>query len=188
MVPVNNVLWSIKIGGTQDGKTDWIDLGWKTAAEASASNAPCYSSPFIFVTGPARVLFATHGSREGGSPSNRLFRRLYSTAGVFSKTGGTTSTALASGFTGMDDPRSSPIVINVSGQVYAFAGDGGGYVNRFPFDPATASFGTRSTFPSGGVSLGASIDSPVLVDVLGGNIYFGADNGRVYQIGQVSLQ
>lgn len=84
-----------------------------------------------------------------------------------------------------DDPKSSPLVFSpVSGTTYAYVGDYSGHLNRF--DAPTLD--SRSTFPSGGTGIGGRIESPVLMDYAGGNVYFGASDGRVYQIGQVSLQ
>jgi hypothetical protein len=81
------------------------------------------------------------------------------------------------------DPYSSPLVFQLGATKYAYIGDGGGYLNRY--NTANAA---RSTFPSGSTGIGARIDTPIVVDYIGGNIYFGGNNGRVYQIDQSTLQ
>lgn len=138
------------------------------------------SSPFIDWT--ARVVFS---GNEG-----RLWRTRYNADGTFMNGGGTHISATVRSQRFIDDPYSSPLMFNPAGTKYVYLGDSGGYLNRWTADTLS----NRQTFPAGNQGLPAAIDSPILVDYLNGNIYFGTtdwDNQpdhRLYQIGQVSLQ
>ena len=188
-VTLGNVTWSIHLGGANDAATDYVEMGWQTATEAAANNVLHYSSPFIFIDKTTRVLFTAHGKDQTDGQTNRLHRRLYNADGTFVKTG-LTSAVVRGSFSAMSDPKSSPIVFRPTSTdpIYAFVGDSLGYLNRFVYDESTQSYGTSSTFPTSSPSTVGAIESPVIVDIVGGNLYFGANDSRVYQIGQASLQ
>jgi hypothetical protein len=81
------------------------------------------------------------------------------------------------------DPYSSPVMYMPVGTNYVYIGDGDRRLNRWNADTMS----NRLTFSIGG-SGGTRLRSPIVIDYADGNIYFGADNGRVYQITQSQLQ
>jgi hypothetical protein len=85
-----------------------------------------------------------------------------------------------------DDPRSSPVVFNPGGTKYVYIGDAGGYLNRY----TASTLGTRTTYPAGSTPIAGPIDGAILVDYVGGFIYFGSGVGsnRVHQVRQTDLQ
>lgn len=85
-------------------------------------------------------------------------------------------------------PRSSPLWVATDTTSYMYIGDGGGFMNRFD---ANSAFLNPPTFSRLSLQLLPSTtdsDSPVIMDFFTGNIYFGATNGRVYQLSQSLLQ
>jgi hypothetical protein len=134
------------------------------------------SSPFV--DGNTRYVYKGH---EG-----RLWRVRYNTAGTAWQTPSSVDVNNgANGFPGGNDPHSTPIIFQPGMTPYVYIGDGGGRLNRFNADPMTQA--SRLTFPETG-GVGNRIDSPVVVDYIGGNVYFGANNGRIYQISQTTLK
>jgi hypothetical protein len=181
-VAVNNVMWSVKL---TTGATHSVELGWHDDSEAQAGNFECYSSPFLYSdASTVPTLFIAHGkdqARSGDGTGPRLHRRTYHSDGTFD-TDNLTSAVV--GGSDLSYPRSSPLVFKPtpSSPVYVYVGDETGALNRFDYTTASA-FTNHATF-----SAGSSIESPIVIDTTSGNLYFGANNGRVYQIGQASLR
>jgi PQQ-like domain len=177
---VNNVFYSINIG---TGTINSIEGGWQNGTEAQANDVPEYSSPWADPSLMTVVL--GHGkdqSDTGGEQGPRCHRRDYSAAGVFNTTT-LTSAATIDTNGALDNPHSSPLVLhNADSSVYVFIGDHGGNLNRWTY---TTDFTNQQHFSTGHAS---SIESPIMIDYMAGNIYFGDDTGRVYQISQSSLQ
>jgi outer membrane protein assembly factor BamB len=160
-----DLLWSVNL--TTGAKTS-------TSISLQANASPCVSSAYVDL--PTLSVYVGH---EGA-----LWRATYNATGAWT---GTPRSAVVRGddTTTTNDPTSSPLVFSPTpGTTYAYMGDYGGYLNRWT-GPTLA---TRATFPAGATGIGARIESPVMIDYVNGNLYFGANNGRVYQIGQVSLQ
>ncbi|HEY2746330.1 MAG TPA: PQQ-binding-like beta-propeller repeat protein [Polyangia bacterium] len=114
-----------------------------------------YSSPFIdFATGYVYLAF-----------NNQLWRAGWDGTAL---TSGFVATAHALAGSNSDAgyPKSSPLAFN--GHVWV--GDGGGFVNRYASD----SFAFENATPQYGVT----VDTTPLIDIAGGNIYFGT-NGTV---------
>ncbi|HEV8129837.1 MAG TPA: PQQ-binding-like beta-propeller repeat protein [Acidobacteriota bacterium] len=80
-------------------------------------------------------------------------------------------------------PRSSPLWVSGATD-YAYIGDGGGYMNRFTANNASASPSLSNYFQTLTQIAGDTSDSPPIMDYFTGNIYFGAKNGRLYQLSQ----
>jgi hypothetical protein len=161
-VGVNYTLWSVRLA---DGFARSISL--------PQGQYPCTSSPFVDLA--TMSVFIGHGAR--------IWRVSYDATAAF--TGVRAGSVRVSDPTTLDDPKSSPLVFSPSpGTTYAYIGDSGGYLNRY----TASALGSRSTFPAGNTGVGGKIESPIVMDYTNGNVYFGADNGRVYQVGQVSLQ
>ncbi len=196
---VNNVMWSINLGGTSDGTTHSVELGWSNGTEAHLGDQSCYTSPMVYfdgTTNPATpTVVIAHGKNQGaGNEGPRLHRRTYQSTGVFD-TGNLTSVAAGTcanpnscTAAELTWPRSSPLMFQptASSPIYAFVGDNTGTLERWQYTSAAA-FTNESTFVITGSGT-LSIESPVLIDYVNGNIYFGSDNGRVYQISQSTLQ
>ncbi|HEY2746329.1 MAG TPA: PQQ-binding-like beta-propeller repeat protein [Polyangia bacterium] len=72
-------------------------------------------------------------------------------------------------------PKSSPMVFN--GHVWV--GDGAGYVNRF----SSSDFSFEAVTPQ----YGATIDTTPLIDIAGGNIYYGTNGTTTTQHGHVTV-
>jgi hypothetical protein len=178
---VKNTMWSVRLS---DGHADYVEMGWQNRAEAAANNVEAYSAPSIN-WGATRAVFLGHGKAQpdGSTPSSRLHRRFYDASGNIDKVNLSSVALYGQTSSDLTRPHSSAIgiPINAQGDVYAFIGDGGGYLNKFAFTGELAT--TPTTFSSG-----SEIESPVLVDYMGGNIYFGNDSGRVYQISQSTLK
>ena len=150
LVGVNNQVAVVDIDPTT-GCTTGTTACPVTIATVGKS-AIFYSSPFIdFANGYVYVAF-----------NNALWRA------------GWDGTALTSGFVAAAHalagrnsdagyPKSSPLAFN--GHVWV--GDGGGFVNRYAAD----TFAFENVTPQ----YGASVDTTPLVDVAGGNIYFGTN-------------
>lgn len=143
-----------------------------TSISTSGAAAPCASSPYVDLA--TLSVFVGH--------KGSIWRASYSTAGAWT---GTRSAAVKSNDASTaNDPTSTPLVFSpLPGTTYAYIGDFGGFLNRW----TASTLATPSAFPSGVTGVGAKIESPVMVDYMNGNIYFGASTGRIYQIGQVSL-
>lgn len=182
-VDVNNVMWSVLL---TTGATNSIEMGWTTGAEAQAGNVPCYSSPFLYSDANVSLtVFAAHGKNQGnGSTGPRLHRRNYATTGVFNA--GTLTSMAAGSSADLSYPRSSPIVFQptAGGPVYTYVGDDSGRLLRWTYTNAGFAAAANFTIPTAP----QEIDSPIIVDTANGNIYFGSNNGRIYQINQSSLQ
>jgi hypothetical protein len=86
-------------------------------------------------------------------------------------------------------PRSSPLWIqDASGTSdFMYIGDGGGYINRFDATGFTSPsrLGTFQFQSLATVATDNDSDSPVIMDFFTGNIYFGSNSYRVYQLTQV---
>jgi len=182
-VTVNNVMWTVRLA---TGAAQSVEGGWQNATEAAANNVPCYSSPWIDPT--IRTMFVAHGKNQNNLPSqqNRVHRREYFATGGF-RTDNLTSVATAGvgNPVSLSDPKSSPLVLRQSASLaWVYVGDAGGILNRWDYG---TSFSNQQTFNTGAGAAGA-IESPIMVDVLGGYIYFGSNAGRVYQIGQSTLR
>ena len=121
------------------------------------SSAVFYSSPFVDIAGG--YVYAAF--------NNKLWRASYDGTVTNPITGAFVgaSRALASN-SNLGYPKSSPMVFN--GHVWV--GDGGGYVNRFN----SSDFSFEAVTPR----YGTTIDTTPLIDVAGGNIYYGT-NGVV---------
>ncbi len=114
---------------------------------------------------------AVYASREG-----QVRRTVFAPATL---SFGAVTSASTQGTGDAIDPYSSPVVFQPAATQYVYIGDGGGRLNRWN----TATMGSRKTFNIGNVA----IKSPIVIDYADGNIYFGADNGLVYQITQTQL-
>ena len=121
------------------------------------SSAIFYSSPFADIAG-GYVYIAFN---------NKLWRATYDGTQTNPITGPFIAAprALATN-SNLGYPKSSPMVFN--GHIWV--GDGGGYVNRF----SSSSFAFEAVTPQ----YGATIDTTPLIDIAGGNIYYGT-NGTV---------
>lgn len=182
-VTVNNVMWTVRLAS---GAAQSVEGGWQNATEAAANNVPCYSSPWIDPT--TRTMFVAHGKNQNtpSSQQNRVHRRDYFATGAF-RTDNLTSVATAGvgSPVSLSDPKSSPLVLRQSASLaWVYVGDAGGILNRWDYGGA---FSNQQTFNTGAGAAGA-IESPIMVDVLGGYIYFGSNAGRVYQIAQSTLR
>jgi outer membrane protein assembly factor BamB len=80
-------------------------------------------------------------------------------------------------------PRSSPLWVSGTTD-YMYIGDGGGYMNRFTATNTAANPVLSNYFQTLTKISAESTDSPVIMDYFTGNIYFGAKNGRLYQLSQ----
>jgi outer membrane protein assembly factor BamB len=150
LVGVNNQLAVVDIDPTTGCTTGTTSC--PVAFATIGKSATFYSSPFIdFTTGYVYVAF-----------NNALWRA------------GWDGTALTSPFAAAAHPlrghnadagypKSSPLAFN--GHVWV--GDGGGFMNRYASD----SFAFENVTSQYGVS----IDTPPLIDIVGGNIYFGTN-------------
>jgi outer membrane protein assembly factor BamB len=78
-------------------------------------------------------------------------------------------------------PRSSPLWVSGATD-WMYMGDGGGYMNRFTANNSSANPPLFASFLI--LSTAADSDSPIIMDYFTGNVYFGATNGRVYQLSQ----
>jgi hypothetical protein len=182
-ITVNNVMWTVNLS---TGAKQSVEGGWQNVTEAVANNVTCYSSPWIDPT--IRTMFVAHGKNQNTPESerNRVHRREYFTSGVF-RTDNLTSvpTAGVGNPVSLTDPKSSPLVLRQSPSLaWVYVGDAGGILNRWDYG---TEFSNRQTFNTGAGPAGA-IETPIMVDVLGGFIYFGSNAGRVYQIGQSTLR
>ncbi len=184
-VAVNNVFFSVNIATRA---INWVEGGWQNGTEADANDVAEYSSPWA---DPALMtVFVGHGkdqSDTGGSAEKgpRCHRRDYLANGTFNSNT-LTSVATTNTSNDLSNPHSSPLVLHEpapSTAIYVFIGDPGGTLNRWDYE--TGNFGNLTTFSTG---QGKSIDSPIIIDYLAGNIYFGDNSGRVYQISQSSLK
>jgi hypothetical protein len=176
-VAVNNVHYTINVF---TASIHSVEGGWQDGTQATANDVAEYSSPWI---DPAlSAVFLGHGKNQGGQEIGpRLHRREYNPDGSF-VTATLTSVPTAGNSNDLTNPRSSPLVLHEpTGEVWVYIGDPQGNLNRWNY---TNTFGTRQTFSG----QNANIESPIIIDYLAGNIYFGDDSGRVYQISQSSLQ
>jgi hypothetical protein len=121
--------------------------------------------------------FATHAVFAG---RERMVRRTVFNPATLSF--GTPVSGTTVGTGDDQDPYSSPVVFQPAGTNYVYIGDGGGRLNRW--NATTMSSASRLAFNIGN---NTDIRSPIVIDYTDGNIYFGADNGRVYQITQSQL-
>lgn len=146
-----------------------------TSIGSSGAAAPCGSSPYVDLA--TLSVFVGH--------KGSIWRATYNASGAWTGTN-RSATVKSNDASTADDPTSSPLVFSpIPGQTYAYIGDFGGFLNRWP---ASTLATPLSSFPSGVTGVGGKIESPVMVDYMNGNLYFGASTGRIYQIGQVSLQ
>jgi outer membrane protein assembly factor BamB len=182
-VTVNNVMWTVNL---TTGAKQSVEGGWQTPSEADANNVPCYSSPWIDPW--THTMFVAHGKNQNTpeAEQNRVHRREYLSSGAF-RTDNLTSVATAGvgNPVSLSDPRSSPLVLRQSDSLaWVFVGDAGGILNRWDY---RTNFSNRQTFNTG-LGPANAIESPIMVDVMGGYIYFGSNAGRVYQISQSTLR
>jgi outer membrane protein assembly factor BamB len=152
LIGVNRQVWAFDISPTSGCTT-----GGTCTPQASTvgSSATFYSSPFVDVAG-GFVYIAFN---------NKLWRAPYD--------GTQTNPILFPGFTAsthalgagpsLGYPKSSPMVFD--GHVWL--GDGGGFVNRF----SSSTFAFEAVTPR----YGSTIDTTPLIDVPGGNIYYGTN-------------
>jgi outer membrane protein assembly factor BamB len=78
-------------------------------------------------------------------------------------------------------PRSSPLWVSGTTD-YMYIGDGGGFLSRFVANNMAANPLLSNSFQM--LPTTADSDSPIIMDYFTGNIYFGATNGRLYQLSQ----
>jgi hypothetical protein len=164
-VGLNDNLYSVSL---TTGATATTSIG------SSGATAPCGSSPFVDLA--TLSVFVGH--------KGSIWRAPYTTSGGW--TGANRSASVKSNDAStVVDPTSSPLVFApIPGQTFAYIGDFGGFLNRWSASTLAAPL---SSFPSGATGVGGRIESPVMVDYMNGNLYFGASTGRIYQIGQVTL-
>jgi hypothetical protein len=179
-IQVNNVFFSVNMASAA---IQWVEGGWTNGTEATANDVPTYSSPWVDLD--LMTAFIGHGKNQGsGNSGPRCHRRIYGADGVFD-TSALTSVATVGTSSDLTHPRSSPLVLHQSdGTVHVFIGDPQGNLNRWSYSDT---FGTRAHFDSG-QSGNPAIQSPIIIDYLAGNIYFGDDSGRIYQITQNTLR
>lgn len=177
-IAVNNVFFSININ---TAAINWVEGGWQSGTEAAANDVSEYSSPWVDPT--LMTVFLGHGKNQGNNADGpRCHKRDYNANGTFN-TNTLTSVATAGTSTDLTNPRSSPLVLHEpDGSVLVFIGDPQGYLNQWSYG---TDFGTQKTFRTASQT---NIESPVLIDYLSGNLYFGDDGGRVYQISQLTLK
>ena len=186
-VSLNNVMWSVRLGGATDGQTHSSELGWQNGIQARAGDVSCYTSPMLYADATTtQAVFVAHGKNQndiGAGAGPRIHRRTYQNDGTFD-TNNLTSGIVGTG-TDLTYPRSSPLIFQPTptSPVWVYVGDNAGTLRRFVY--TNAGFGTETDFTI--PSNPQSIESPVLVDTSNGNLYFGSNNGRVYQINQTSL-
>lgn len=148
-------------------------------ATLQSPQARFYSSPFIDTTaGYAYFPFA-----------NRLWRSAYTTSlsGTMERATTADPTGLLRGVNPTDDGYPRGLVISFGGQL--FVGDGGGFIHRF--SASTFSETALQSFANSGTGTpgpnGPAIDSTPLIDVTGGNVYFGVKNPNAPMGSWVSL-
>jgi hypothetical protein len=84
------------------------------------------------------------------------------------------------------NPTSSPLVFKPTTTTFAFVGDFAGNLDQETITPT--GFGAEAQFSNATRPPRPAMESPVLIDYVNGNLYFGDDSAFVYQISQVSLQ
>ena len=155
-----NSLWMIDLNA---GTTRAIGIG------GAVGNTACTSSPWV--DAQYHLVYIGH---------NNAVQLVSYQPGPPSAWNGTVAVSAAvSPSASSDAPKSSPIVLNVGTTYELFIGDGGGALNKFYVNPGISG---RTTFAPGN----GAIDGPPIVDVQGGNIYFGGGS-RFYQITQANL-
>jgi len=150
LVGVNNQVVVVDISSTTGCTTGATSC--PVSVQTLGKSALFYSSPFVdFASGYVYVAF-----------NNALWRASYDGAGITSPF---VAAAHALGGNGpnLSYPKSSPLAFD--GHVWI--GDGGGFVNRFSAD--------TFAFENVTQQYGVSVDTTPLVDVAGGNIYFGTN-------------
>jgi hypothetical protein len=113
----------------------------------------------------------------------KIWRALYTQTGI----GTVTSQATRGNAGGNEDPRSSPLVLQVNPSTrYVYIGDGGGFLNRWNADTLDARAQFPTLMPSG---IGGPIDGSIFIDYVGGNLYFGGGTGatKIFQVTQIGL-
>jgi hypothetical protein len=177
-VPVNNVMWSVN---TSTGAKSSQGFGWNTSAQAQTTDVPCFSSPWADLDN--HVLFVGHGRFSNAGSQNRIFAIGYNADGTLVSVADSTNTRGTAATVSLQDPKSSPIFISTNGATgNVFMGDAGGFLDKWSWNGT--SLGGRTTF---GTNPSSGIGGPVMIDFISGFLYFGTDNGHVYQITQSNL-
>lgn len=183
-VTVNNLLWSVNLS---NGTSKFVPIDFRGHNNAaSATNVPCYATPWV--DSPNQTLIIGHGGASSTSYAGlyvstsryrAVFNRNYDTNGTLGISPGSAGVLGNNG--DLASPRSSPLLLNVNGNDYVYVGDSSGALARFNYSPATG-LGNLATFQTNG-----PIETPLVIDLLPGNLYFGTTSGTIYQTDQATL-
>lgn len=142
-----------------------IDISTTTGCTISGSCAPQFTPVGTSATFYSSPVADVAGGYVYIAFNNKLWRAPYDGTKTNPITSAFTSASHALGGSNSNAgyPKSSPMVFN--GHVWV--GDGGGFVNRF----SSTSFAFEAVTPR----YGATIDTTPLIDIAGGNIYYGTN-------------